>query len=510
MAIPVLTLQQQQTIASIRAKLLAYLTVNGTPVTSWNDGDVERTLTEAEISALNDLVVSAIPSVVNGGFVDYATGDWLTLLAKQRFNLDRNLATFAQGTIRLSNSNGSPVPLTADSVWIKFPSGNLYNGPKGAGPFSIPAGGFLDVTFQSESPNHSVLTSPSDTAPLVSYNDASGALSTPAAGSIVTSIAGVTATNPAPPYSSVSLIGVGTGTIVLSGTPSGSHSITIRIDGNGQAGAVSYSYSLDGAAYVTGLTAATQTNIGGFGIGWTLTNGSGTPSFVAGDLYNFSTPGNWITQQGIDQEADAALQSRCKNTFPATATLQAIPGSPTLGFYDLLARQPIAPATTSQVTQTVIQQDAVINNQVNIVVAGTAGILPGSVITALQGVFNKLNMLTDRPVVQSPSTLAIVLGGLTITVSANLLTQAQAALQAALQTYFNSVGINAASTGGKIKHGKIIQIIEGIAGVTDVSDTTMTINGAATSLVLPTVANTFQLPTWTQQVSSAFTWNTSS
>ena len=107
-ALPVLTLQQTQTIASIRAKLLAYMTAKGTPVTSWADGDVERTLTEAEISAMFDLVVSAIPSVVNGGFVDYATGDWLTLNAKQRYNKDRLLATFAQGTIRLTNSTGSP------------------------------------------------------------------------------------------------------------------------------------------------------------------------------------------------------------------------------------------------------------------------------------------------------------------------------------------------------------------------------------------------------------------
>lgn len=501
MGLPVLTLQQQQTIPSIRAKLLGYLTAKGTPVTSWADGDVERTLTEAEISALFDLVTSAIPSVVNGSFVDYATFDWLTLNAKQRYNKDRLLATFAQGTIRLTNSTGSPIAVTTSQLWFKFPSGNLYQGPIGTGPFSIPAGGFLDITVQSQSVNHSVATSPTDTSPLVSYNDASSSAIT-----MVTALAGVTATNPAPLYSGVALVGTSTGTLALSGTPAPSHSIILRVDTNGQAGACSYSYSLDGAAYVTGLTAAAQSNIGGFGIGWTLTNGSGTPSFVAGDTFTFSTPGNWITQQGTDQETDAALQSRCKGSWPSLATLTAIPGSPTLGFYDLLARQPIAPATTSQVTQTLIQTDPVVNNQVNIIVAGTAGILPDAVITALRGQFNKLNMLTDRPVVQSPTPLTIVIGGLTITVTQNLMATAQAALQATLQTYFNSVGINGAMVGGKIKHGKLVQLVEDTVGVVDLSDTAMTINGVIGSLTMPTVANAFQLAVWTQAVASAFTW----
>lgn len=490
-----------QTLDSIRAKVLADLQAQGLPTTDWSATGIERAFVEMVSQALYDLVASGIPTAVGGGFVDYAAGDWLTFLSAERYGNTRNPATYTQGNILLANSTGSPIALTQGQCWFQFPSLNRYNGPIGTGPWSIPAGGTLSILVQSESPNHSVATGPNDITPLVNYIDSTGS-----AISVVTAPAGVTATNPypSPNFSSVSQVGIGSGTVTPGGAPSGSHSVSVRVDVSGQVGgALVYSYSIDGGSWTTGQTAAFQAPGGFFGINFTLSNGGGNPSFIAGTVYSFTTPGSWITQQGTDAEYDPALESRDKNRWPSLSTLAAIPGSPTLGFYDLLAR-----LASSQVTQTLIQNDATVNNQVNIYVAGQGGVLPSATAAAVQSYLTSLNMLTDSPVVKSPTALSITLGGLTITVKQASLASAQSALQTALATYFAGLGINASATNGVIRHARIIQIIEDIFGVVDLTDTTMTINGATTSLTLPTSAGLVQLPQWSQAVSSAFTWVT--
>jgi hypothetical protein len=499
---------------AIRAKLLGKLQGRGLATTDWNAFGVERTIVELVAEALQDLVTNTIPTAVGGGFVDYATDDWLTLNSDKRYANKRNAATYTQGTILLQNFSTSPITIQPTSLWFLFPSGNKYNGPIGAGPFTLPAGdggfnpGILNITVQSESANHSVPTSPDDTAPLVNYVDPSNDIHISI--TMITPIAGVFARNLAPTYSPVIQIGVnsgagvGSGNVTPAGTPDGPHTVSVRVDTQGQVGgALVYSYQIDGLDWVTGLTAATQTNIGGHGINFTLANGAGTPSFIQGEVYGFATPGSWITQQGTDQETDDSLSTRDKNKWPSLATLAAIPGSPTLGFYDLLVRQ-ISPQTT----QTLVQTDAKVNNKVNIYVAGQGGLLPGSEVARIQASLAALNMLTDRPVALSPTPLAITLAGLTITVLQASLAAAQAALQQALQTFFASLGINASQARGVIRHARIVQIIEDIFGVVDVSDTTMTINGAATSLVLPTVAGQVQLPTWSQAIATAAIWVT--
>lgn len=500
MAITLQQLLTPQTLDSIRAKVLGKLQGRALPTTDWSPTGIERTIVEMVSEALQDLVVNGIPTVVGGGYVDYAVGDWLTFNSAERYSNTRNPATFTLGNILLTNSTGSNITVQPNQLWFKFPSGNNYNGPIGAGPWTVPASGTLSIPVQSESPNHSVLLSATDTAPLVSYVDASGVTI-----KMTTVVAGLSATNIAPPYSSVIQTGVGSGTVTPSGTPALSHSVSIRVDVSGQVGGtLVYSYSVDGAAYVTGQTASTQTNMGGVtGLNVTLANGSGTPSFIASTVYGYSCPGSWITTQGTDAEYDPALATRDKNRWPSLATLSAIPGSPTLGFYDLLAR-----LASTQVTQTLVQTDATINNKVNIYVAGQGGILPGSVLATINAFLGSLNMLTDFPLAQSPVGLTITIAGLTITVKQASLASAQASLQAALQTYFTSLGINASTTNGVIRHARIVQIIEDTFGVVDLTDTTMTINTVAGSLTLPTIVGQVQLPTWAQTVSSAFTWVT--
>jgi len=437
MTVTLQQLLQTQTLDSIRSKVLGKLQGRGLPTTDWSATGYERAFVEMVAQALFDLVVSGEPAAIGGGFVDYAIGDWLTLNSSERYANTRNPATYTQGTIVLANSTGSGITVQPSSLWFLLPSGNKYNGPIGAGPFTVPANSTLSITVQSEMSNHSIALSATDTLPLVNYVDASGLTIV-----MITPVAGLSATNPAPAYSNISQTGIGSGVVTATGTPSGTHNVSIRIDVSGQVGgALSYSYSVDGGAYVTGQTAASLTNLGGItGLGFSLANGAGNPSFIANTVYGFSCQGTWITQQGTDAEYDAALVSRDKNRWPSLATAASIPGSPTLGFYDLLARQ-----ASTQVTQTLVQTDGTINNKVNIYVAGQGGILPGSVVAAVQSYVNALNMTTDLPVVASPTALAITLAGLTITVKQASLASAQTALQTVRANYFAGLGINAST-----------------------------------------------------------------
>jgi len=298
---------------------------------------------------------------------------------------------------------------------------------------------------------------------------------------------GVTLTNPAGTFTSVALVGGGTGSVTPSGSPTSPHQVTVRFDSPGAVGVASCSYSLDGAPYVP-VGISNPFAIGSTGITVTLANGASGTSFLTGDKFSFSTPGSWITVTGSDDESNTALAQRCRNRW---STLSPIP---TNSFYQLIAQS--TPNVGSQVTQALVTTDAVVNDQVNIVVAGPLGALPPATVALIQTYVNTRVPLTDKPLVISPSTLNVTLGAV-VTCPASVAVAAQAAIQVAMTNYVLSVGIN-----GTLKIAAIIDLImEALRSVTgtatgvaptgcDVSG--VTINGVAANLTLGS-ATTFVL-----------------
>jgi hypothetical protein len=589
-------LLQPATADQIYAVILAALQKAGLPTSDWQTGAGEKTLVQAFATSLQNFAAVLLPKIAAGGLIDLAQGAWLTLLAQEMYNLQRNPATNTIRTMLLSCAAGSgPYTIAAGDLWAVGPGGNKYNnitggivqqpgfsgvthtgpgtgtvtpggtpnggvavkitittsGGPGVGfftwqasgtgqwaggatgvpsaPIQIPGGGIytdtasgISVTFagaftagdtysfnsfgttalswQSEFTNNSLANPP------LNYNDAPGTITT-----LLTPKPGLTVSNPAPAFSGVTQIGSGTGVVTPSGTPTGgAHSVTVRIDVGGQSGVASWSYSVDGAPYVSAGQVSSASI--GYGITVTLSNGSVNPSFVAGDTYSFVNPGSDITQQGVDAEADSNLQARAKARWPALASV--VQTSPTLSVYDLLARSPIPPATTSQVTQTAIVTDPIINNKVLVYIAGQGSILPASVLAAVQNYLNMHVPGTDLPLVLSPVPVTITLSGVFVTVAAAALTSAQASIQAALATYFANIGLNANQSDlpGYIELSKIITIIRNTFGVKGLNEDqglgALQINGVAGDLQLPTVAGTVQLAQWSQQVATAFTWIT--
>lgn len=462
MAATLASLLAPQTANQIFQILLGVYQANGFPTQSWQPGGVERTRLMAISTAIAAVSGTYIPNIAAGGFLDYAPGTgWMPLLAQELYNLLQNAASFTQGTITLTSAAGvgSQTYQPGQLIAVFAASGNRY---LNANAITVAAGpGTVSGTFQAEFAG-------------ASYNDpsSSGALT------LATTIPGVTLTNPASTYSTVAQVGAGTGTLTLGGSPASPHLVVVRIDSTGASGAASWSYSIDGGAYVSAGAVASASNIGGTGINVTLVGALGT-SFILNDTYTFNTPGSWITTQGANVETDTALAARCRARW---ASLSNVAVS---NLYYLLATS--TPAVGSQVTQCIVVPDANINQKVNIVVAGPAGPLPAGTVSAIQTYINPRAPQGDFPTVVSPTTQAITIVG-TVTAFASQLTAAQGAITTALNTYVAGVSIN-----GTVRLSSVIELIMQVPGVIDVSG--VTINGSAANLVLGGVG-TYVMPAY--------------
>lgn len=178
MTVSLLTLLVQETKAAIYQRGLDICTSIGLPVTSWQAGDPVRSLLHLEaytLEALESMVVGYIKS----GFLDYATGDWLKLLAEQVFGVTVPAATYAETDVVLTNSaSGGLYPIIAGDLTFK-------NSVTGA-------------TYHNTTPTTVTNLSPSSTMTVTVVADIAGSDGSAGAGEIdtlVTARDGVTCTN---------------------------------------------------------------------------------------------------------------------------------------------------------------------------------------------------------------------------------------------------------------------------------------------------------------------------
>lgn len=93
------------TVDQVRLSIYSVIAQLGVDTTAWKPGAVVRTMIAAVaivVAALSQLTSAAARS----GFLEYSTGVWLTLLAKNLYGVDRITATFGTGTALASNASG--------------------------------------------------------------------------------------------------------------------------------------------------------------------------------------------------------------------------------------------------------------------------------------------------------------------------------------------------------------------------------------------------------------------
>jgi len=137
----------QETKAAIYARGLAIATALDLPVTSWVAGDPTRSLYYYLAEVLSTLEV-VVAGYVSSGFLDYASGDWLTILADQSFNVQRIDATFAGTPVTLTNGGGGIYVIAPGDVVVKSSTnGKTYTNTSGG---TLASGGAITLDFTAD------------------------------------------------------------------------------------------------------------------------------------------------------------------------------------------------------------------------------------------------------------------------------------------------------------------------------------------------------------------------
>lgn len=137
----------QNTKAYIYDYALAIAETVGLPVTTWQPGDPTRSLYHVEselLATLEDVVVNFIKA----GFLDYAEGDWLEILAEQVYNVIVPGATYASTDVTLTNTGGGTYIIDAGDLTFKnSTTGKTYHNTTGG---TLNAGSTLVVTVEAD------------------------------------------------------------------------------------------------------------------------------------------------------------------------------------------------------------------------------------------------------------------------------------------------------------------------------------------------------------------------
>lgn len=454
--------------------LIGELQAGDFPTTDWSSGAPERTFVEAEGASQLGLWELA-PKIAGGGHIDLATGDWLTLLALNRYNLTRIAAVAAVGTEVLTcSASAGPYTIAIGQLQFIGAGGNLYRNTAGG---VLNTSGTLSVTIAAESPGADQGNDGADTIV---------AMTTP--------LGGVTCTNPADTFSDVSCSGIGTGTVTPSFGTLSTAAWVVEILTTGQRGTATFRLSNDGGlTFGTGhATAASVVDIDGTGLTIAFANGGVNPSYVAGDFYTFTSQGTWYTTQGSDEESDASLRQRCKARWPEQSS------TPTDDVYTAMCKR-----ASASVTKVRVAADLVTPAQVNIVIAGPNGTVSAGVVDVVQAYVDARQAFTDVPVVAAAGTMAITLAGATVRVKSENYANAVTRAQANIATYLGTCAIGDGST-KKVRYSQILEAILRESGDEDDSVDGLTLNGGTSDLVITDAA----VVTWAQRIATAVSWAT--
>ena len=368
---------------------LASLAGKNFPTTDWTSTSPERAMLETDTICLADQSLQ-IPEIVKLVLVRAAITDTvltapatpeLQFLAYNFYELTVFPAVATVGNIVLTcNSTAGPYTIAVGQLIAVSANGLLYTNTTGG---TLNTSSTLTLAFQAQQTG-------------VAGNVGNDTILT-----LQTPLPGVSVDNFPPRYSDVTHTGSGTGTLTLAGSPLAGHSVTVRIDGTGDAGVATWSTSLDGGGWTSHGAAASITDLGGFGINIALTDSATSPSFVIGDTYTFTTPGTWITTQGADLESQQSLATRILARWPSLSDV------PNDDVYANWARL----ALPGQVTRVDVAADPAIAATVNITIAGPTLTNTAAQVNAVQAYIDARCPVTDLPVVAAANVTPIEITG---------------------------------------------------------------------------------------------------
>jgi len=131
-----------QTADEVEAAIYTAVESRGAKTTAWKPGAVVRTII-AGVSIVLAALSSLVASIASGGFLELATGSWLTLVARYVFGVERLDGTFATGDVTLTNASATPYSGGADDLIVANSTTDAVY--RSTGAWSVPAFGVADV-----------------------------------------------------------------------------------------------------------------------------------------------------------------------------------------------------------------------------------------------------------------------------------------------------------------------------------------------------------------------------
>lgn len=509
-------LMTQESIATIRARLVAALEADGFPTGSWAPsaaGGVENMRLDMS-AGVGAYMPPRIVAFVTGRILPLATGDYLKALGKRFYGLDLRLAT---KTIQNEGlyAFGSPGSYTFQpgDLWVRSDAtGHRYRSITG-GKFSAANTGPPTPTFPG---NPLMLQFEAENAGKA-YDDPVGTITT-----MVTTRAGVRCINIAPAdFTDATVTGQSTGKVSARFTSPffapGFASVRIRIDRTGVVGTAAAAYSIDGGKTWSATNTVTPTLVippliftpGGATV--TFADSTVTPSFIAGDIYTMFR-GEPILQRGRDDESEPAFRRRCSNRWPA---LSDVPVAATI---DLWAHN-----ASDEVDKVSVDADPNTSGGILVTVASATGpATPAALIAVQDYVATRLRgykgvSAPATPGFTSPAETAIVSSAEAFYVTAAgpvrvpraILAKAQVDANNAWNAYLADLPL-----GGQqraiIELAKFAQVLAD-AGAVDIGDGTppdpyseLLLNGVSDDLVIP--AGRVAVPAPAQSLLTSIVW----
>ena len=130
----------------VQASIYNVLGTLGVNTTAWGSGAVVRTMI-VSVSAVLAAFSQLQAQIAASGFLDLAEGDWLTLVARYVYGVERIEATFASGEVTLTNSGGGVYTLDPDDLVVSNPTtGKAYRNDVG---FTLGASSSITVEISA-------------------------------------------------------------------------------------------------------------------------------------------------------------------------------------------------------------------------------------------------------------------------------------------------------------------------------------------------------------------------
>lgn len=304
-------LRSPQSPAVIRAAIVADLQAAGVPTDDWipaEAGGPENIRLDAVSATLAYWLAGRVAELTRDGLLELATGDGLKFYARQRYRVEKDLATKTVQSVGLWLVGGAAKTFRPSDLIIRsFSTGNRYR----------------LVDDVALTPAHTA------DAPFFAHFEAEGAGSAYAdvegtVDTMVTAPSGVRGVNRRPSdFLQARLLGVSTGSVSATfndqTSPPAYSSVRVRIRTQGDVGAATFDASFDGGrTWPFSSLAQATCDIGGA----TLAFANGTsPSFISGDVFTL-LKADAILVRGADEESEESLRARCRAKW---TTLSRVP-----------------------------------------------------------------------------------------------------------------------------------------------------------------------------------------